>query len=446
MKAAATAAFLLFLFTASCTSVEEHKVIIDPGHGGANITIKGQIIKSERWDPVTNKYISYYLTGAESGRYKEYLLVLDLAKRVRYYLDLTQTLWGWQKFANLLQKFSEQDHFDRIILRAKLTRQDSWDQHYNKADKLSVNNKYRMYDYPDQRGRIRRGRISFINHYKPSLVVSLHMTPAGRGNEGGMAAVLSPGFKSYNLIRQIHLNQKSIRKWKKSFWKGKVLKTESAWSQYQLMRADSWVYFHGYRTNRSGTQPNYKAARGIRHNLISWAYKEDEHWEKDYKPNEAGPYALSYKDFRPQGKFWDRERSQEEEWRREGGRLGYGGDNHYASDELLRFVQYGVRLLSPKMQLKKKIGKIHFPFVSSYTLPIYVNAVTAFLEIGYLNRERDRALIMKKREAVAQSLAVGIYSLYSGISLRPLLKNPYTPQSKPLNFEKYKNYFESAVN
>ena len=111
-----------------------------------------------------------------------------------------------------------------------------------------------------------------------------------------------------------------------------------------------------------------------------------------------------------------------------------GGDNYYASDELLRFVQHGARLLLPAMRAEKKIGDIHYPFASAYTLPIYVNAIVAFLEIGYLNRKRDRDLIITEKEAVAQSLAVGIYSLYSGLSVRPLLENPYPPVREKIKF------------
>ena len=435
----------LCLFTGCSLFVEKHRVIIDPGHGGANIFIKNKLLKSDRWDPVTQSYLSYYLSGMEADGYKEHLVMLSLAKRVKYYLDLTKSPWGWYRFEKILEKFSPEKEFRRIIFQARLTRHDSWNHRYEKADKLAVNNAYRLYDYPDERGRMRYGRLSFINHYRPSLILSLHMTPAGYGNEGGMAAVISPGFQSYNLARHIHLKKESKRLWKKSPWNGVILATERGWDQFELMRADAWAYFHGYRSKRHGNEVNFKAPRGIRHNLVSWTYKEKEDWAKDYDPQSPGPYALKYADFRPEGKFWEREQSQKETWRREKGSLPLGGDNYYASDELLRFVQHGARLLLPAMRAEKKIGDIHYPFASAYTLPIYVNAIVAFLEIGYLNRKRDRDLIITEKEAVAQSLAVGIYSLYSGLSVRPLLENPYPPRGKKLNFSKYGNYFEKAV-
>ena len=456
-----SAIFTVSFFCAN--SPPEYRLIIDPGHGGANIIKNGKFLKSDRWDPVTRRYISYYLSGMRTKSHSEHLVVLALAKRLDYYLKLTQTSWGWKQFEKILRRFGrpvkDQQNIDpkfkRIILNAKMTRTDSWNMRHNKNSDPEVNAPYRMYDYPDQRGRLRMGRLSFINQNRPELVVSLHMTPAGKGNKGGMAAVLSPGYKSYNLIRQIHLGALPMRHWKNSYWNGKILGTEAGWNQFESMRADAWVYFHGYRSNRRGTQVNFDAPRGIRQNLISWAYKESSQWHKNYNPHQPGSYALNYKDFQAKGLFWQREKGQAEKWRREGGKLLYGGDNHYASDELLRFVQYGVRALRPKMRKKGRIGKINPPFVSSYALPIYVNAIVAYLEIGFLNRKRDRDLIIGEQDSVAQSLAVGIYSLYRGIKLHSNLENTqnnaWLPRAKPLKFERYRNlkggnYFNQAAN
>ena len=459
----------LLFFITNFKFNKEYNLIIDPGHGGANVFQKdGKIVKNERWDPVKGKYLSYYLTGMEADTYHEHLVMLELGKKVKAYLDLTQSFWGWQRFEDILRVFSKANNgnkgnkFERITLKAKLTRKDSWNHRYEKADKIHINNDYRLYDYPDERARLRHGRLSFINHHRPSLVVSLHMTPAGKGNEGGMAGVLAPGFRSYDLVRRILLKEEKMKEWKKSYWNGKVLDSnkKAGWKQFELMNADSWGYFHGYRSNKKGNKINFSAARGIRHNLVSWAYKESDNWAKDYRPNQAGPYALKYRDFEAKGKFWDRERSQAESWRREGGPKLYGGDNHYATDELLRFVQHGVRILRPAMREKKKIGKIHFPFASSYALPIYVNAIVAFLEIGYLNRKRDRELIIGEMDAVAKSLAVGIYSLYAGLKIEALpdgtylddskskvneSDDGYTPKGEALDLEKYGDYFKSSV-
>ena len=235
--------------------------------------------------------------------------------------------------------------------------------------------------------------------------------------------------------------------WKKSHWYGKVLNTESKWNQFQHMYADAWTYFHGYRSNEFGTGPDLEKPRGVRQNQVSWIYKDEEYRSQKDVINTPGPYSLDYNLFKPIGKFWERENSIEELWRREDGPLLYGGDNHYASDEIMRFVQYGVRLLKPHMRAENKIGPINDPFVSSYALPIYVNAIVAYVEIAYLNRLRDRELIIGEQDAVAKSMAVAIYSLYSGLELKKNLDfaNPYPPRAQPLDIKKYKNYFEKVT-
>ena len=442
------------------------KVVIDPGHGGAAIVSKedGKVIKSDRWDPKAKTYLSYYATGMETQTLKERHVVLDLSKKVFHYLELTKTEKGWEQFETLLRKFSSQNSFNRVVIDSVLTRNESWEDRFDKIENLYVNNEYRMLDYPDDRGRLRMGRMSFINYHHPSLLLSLHTTPAGSLNEGGMAAVLSPGYKSYKEVIDLKKRSRDFKSglatWKRMrsgiAWNGKVLKSERSWNQFQLMHADAWTYFHGYRSNEAGNGPDFEKPRGLRQNMIHWIYKDNDYFTKEIDPYKPGPYSLVYKNFKPEGAFWDRERSNEELWRREDGIKGFGGDNHYASDEIMRYIQHGVRLLKPYMRMNDKIGPIQVPFASSYLLPIYVNCIVSFIEIAFLNIQRDRDLILKEQEAVAQSIAVAVYSLYSGLKLKPLPPmhlqnkklgdNPFLPKALPLNFEKYKNYFDKVTN
>ena len=444
---------IIFFQQHSLPIVPVHTIVIDPGHGGSNIITDNKRLRSDRWDPVQKRYLSYYSEGMKHGMIHEHRHMLSLAKRVNYYLSLTRTPWGWQEFSNILRAFSAatQKNFPRLLFLTHMTRQDSWREHYLVPNKQEVNNLYRLYDYPDSRNRNRHGRLSFINAIQPSLVLSLHATPAPKDHAGGMAAVLSPGYRSYNMVRQISSGDLDKIAWKDSLWNGKILPTELGWDQFESMRGDAWVYLHGYRSNQDGTAPNFDAARGIRHNLISWRYRESIDWHKYYNPDKPGPYALNYTDFIAEGRFWDRERGAAEGWRREDGPLGYGGDNHYASDELMRFVQYGVRILDTSMQAAGKIGAILDPYASAYALPIYVNAIVAFLEIAHLNIDNDLDFLVGQQENIAKSLAVGIYSLYAGIQLAPLpeSKNPYPPRSQALDFKKYRelpegNYFKAT--
>jgi len=430
----------LFLAHGACSlsaeGIPSYTIVIDPGHGGA-VTRK----KDDKWDPVTERYLDYYSTGMEYRKITEESVVLPLGKRVRDYIELTATEEGWLKFTEILKQFSNQKEFPRIIFKAAMSREDSWTDRSTDPNQPELNAPYRHYDYPDENGKMQPGRISTINALHPYLVVSLHMNPAGYGHPGGMAAVIAPGFKTFEELRQITLGKKPVKQFYKLKWWRDWLIAEPGWSKYESARADTWVYFHGYRTVKNAMRPWREKNRGIRHNMIQWRYRDPDDWVEKAKKNEPGPYTTDYEKFKPEGKFWDRERSQPEEWRREDGILEIGGDNHYASDELLRFIQYGVRLQSKAEGKQFSPGPIRPPYISTYGLPTFLNAINAYLEVGYLNRTRDRNLIMKHTDQVAQSIAVGIYSLFSGLKLKPGY-GPYRPRAKPLDFQKYENYSE----
>ncbi len=413
----------------------EYRIVIDPGHGGINNSHN-----DDKWNPVTGAYLEPYAFGMSYQNLNEHEVVMDLARQLKYYTDLTLTGDGWTKFQEILKTFSPGNQFERIRLDAVLTRTESWNQRFSAPDVPEVNAPYRLYDFPDPQSRnIMPGRISQINKVQPSLVVSLHLNPAEGQNPGGMAAVLAPGYRTFDLLREITIGQKSISLFRRLPWYNGWLVTDVGWNKFESARADAWVYFHGYRSLKNGSGPWLQRNRGIRYNMVSWSYRDDANWTERARRGGPGPYSMVYRDFRATGRFWDREKSRAELWRREDGEAGYGGDNHFASDELLRFVQYGVRLMEPAKRANGAIGPIQTPFVSTYAIPTFVNAICAYLEIGFLNRDRDRALVINSRDAVAKSLAVGIYSLFRGISLRGNY-GPYRPRGKPVNFSRYENY------
>lgn len=429
------------------SSAPRYRVVVDPGHGGA----PGRAA-DDKWDAVTGSYLDVYRPGmvalANGRTYQEHLIALELGRRLQHYLDLTRSEAGWRNFVELLTQFSAQRSFQRIIIDSSMSREDSWNHRFRSADHPEVNAAYRLYDYPDpDTGHMEMGRISYMNSLHPHMVVSLHCTPAGPGRgPGGMAAVIAPGFPTFDLIRQIHLGQKPQALFDNGPWNGRFLVTDAGWTQFEAARADAWVYFNGYRTNRQGTAIDRSKNRGIRYNMFQWRYRDPPGWEVLYNPDEPGPYALDFREFRAEGPFWDREKAQPELWRREGGPLGYGGDNYYASDELLRFVQFGLRRLVPALRANNAIGPINQPFVSTYSVPTFINAISAYLEIAYLDRQQDRVIMIEHTDAVAKSLAVGIYSLFVGLELNGNY-GPFKPRGEALGLEKYENlpqgnYFE----
>ncbi|MBX7058177.1 MAG: N-acetylmuramoyl-L-alanine amidase [Leptospirales bacterium] len=443
-----------FLLIVSCAALSPlgsengipvYRVVVDPGHGGANG--RGN---DDKWDPVTRQYLSPFLYGAGYRGYREHVIVLDLGKRVQRYLDLTQTESGWREFQSILQRFSRQSRFQRVIFETSMSRTDNFATHRYRSGE-DRNAPFRLYDFPDADGRIQPGRISFINSRQPELVLSLHMNPAGPNHPGGMAAVLTPGYATFDMLRAIHLGQRPLADFKQSPWYGTWLVTDPGWSQWEAARADTWVYFNGYRTLRDGSRIDSRKNRGLRQNMVQWRYAQPPGWEKLYEPNQPGPYAHSFADFRPTGVFWEREQAQAEAWRREGGVMGFGGDNYLASDELMRFVQFAVRAQLPPARRARAMGRLAPPYVSAYSMPELINAINAYLEIGYIDVRRDRDLLMGKREEVARALAAGVYSLFVGLEIdRAAAASPYYPRGQALDFQRYRelpggNYFQSVV-
>jgi len=381
------------------------------------------------------------------GQLRESALMFSLARKVKWYLDLSRSAETWPRFAEILKAFSVQARFEPIAFDSTLSRTTNYSGKGEPISDLVTNAPYRLYDYPDRRGKIQEGRISFINRQKPYLVLSLHLNPAGKGHPGGMAAVLSPGYRTFETLRLITLKKKprsaffALKGWQKG-WLG----SDPGFDKVDSALGDAWVYFHGFRSNKGATAPLMDKNRGIRQNFFTWRYQDPPGWEETARTYPPGQYALKYEDWKPEGKFWEREQSKAEKWRREDGPAGFGGDNHYASDELMRYIQYGVRLQVPSRRGEDAVHKRIDPFVSAYTLPIYSNAIVAFLEVGHLNRTLDREVIIGQEDAVARSLAVGVYSLFSGLKLKKGYGTD-RPRGKKLDFAKYEklpegNYFQ----
>jgi hypothetical protein len=449
--------FFLIFFLINCLNLNAediriYRVVVDPGHGGAP-----KKSNDDKWDPITKQYLDVYNTGMRYKNYYEDVIVLQIAKKLYQILKLTETEDGWKKFENILKQFSSQEKFQRIIIKSYLSRTTNWQERGLPPEHKNINDPYRLFDYPKNK-KIQPGRISYINSLKPHLVVSIHLNPGGPGHPGGMAAVLAPGYKTFDLLRKITLGEEKPEAFNQLPWAPFWLVNERNWNKFEMAMADTWVYFHGFRWNKDTKKPWLEKNRGIRYNMITWRYKDKPDWVeraiKQRKENLPGPYAMDYKLFVPEGPFWDRERSELEYWRREQPipnlNIAFGGDNHLASDELLRFIQYGLRIQKPELDKQKKISEIVDPFVSTYGLPTLVNAICAYLEIAHLDVERDREFVIKYQNEIARSLAVGIYSLFTGLELKKDYQGPFRPRGVNVDFDKYikhkdGNYFELVV-
>ncbi|MCT8332892.1 N-acetylmuramoyl-L-alanine amidase [Leptospira sp. 85282-16] len=430
---------LSLVLVSTLEAVPVFRIVVDPGHGGIAKDPKAQ--HGDKYDSVTQTYLETYKQGTEHHNVTERKVVLDLAKEVHKILKLTETEAGWKEFEVYLKLFSKKTDFQRVILESKLTRESSFDDDPSSED---PNAAYRLYDFPDPKTGVRRkGRLSKINELKPHLVLSLHLNPASKGQTGGMGAVLTPGYKTFSKLKKISDKKSSPNGFVNGPW-SEWLIFQSGWSKLENAIADTWIYFHGYWSKKNGKDTDLSKFEGYRQNMVSWRYADDSNWEKQI--GKPGPYATNHESFAETGKFWEREKGKKEEWRREGGKEGFGGDNHYVSKELMRFVQYGL-----PVQLKEKdspypeLGPIQKPYISTYSLPTYINALCAFIEIGYVNRSRDMKYLTLNKKETAISLAVGIYSLFVGLDVKKNSKLPYQPKGKKVNWERYETYFDDVL-
>ncbi|PKA15877.1 N-acetylmuramoyl-L-alanine amidase [Leptospira haakeii] len=413
-----------------------YNIVIDPGHGGLDLKPKEE--HGDKYDPISNKYLEPYKAGAQTKSRRESEVVLALAKEVKEILDLTKTQEGFETFRSYAKKFTN-DTLPWIRIDSDLTREETAKE--EGADLSSDPNAfYRLYDYPDKKsGKIKPGRISRINAARPYLVLSLHLNPSWKGHPGGMAAVLSPSYRTFYNLRKIS-EGKSSKSFEDGPW-SEWMRFKMEWSRLENAVADAWIYFNGYWPNKSGKKTDLSNFEGYRQNMVTWKYADSTGWIDKAVLDGPGPYAKKHSEYSAKGKFWDRERAEPELWRREDGAEGFGGDNHYAATELMRFLQYGLRTLPNSEEELSNPGPINKPYISTYSLPTFINAISAYLEIGYIDKEKDMKILTQRRKDTAISLAVGVYSLFHGIKIKSA-DLPYVPKGKKIDWARYENLKE----
>lgn len=417
------------------------RVVLDPGHGGigsTNIELHG-----DRYDRISKKYLSPFAEGASHNGLWEHELVYEIAIKTKHILDNCAPGSDFSKFRSILLRYTDKEPI-RIYIETHISRGPS----ENREEILKredPNAEFRLYDYPSKAGTIQQGRISRINSQKPHLVVSLHMTKEYSIDYRGLSPVIAaPHSILYEGL--LYLQQKITQK--DFFFKSPYAEwfSESAQkNQFHWFLSDVSSYFTGYPLTKDG-KIDINNFKGYRYNMVTWTYSDPLGWEDVARTHPKGTqYASSFADFVVTGKFWDREKSIYERYRRENGEEGFGGDNMYASVEIIRYILYSLHLHGedhPHQKLTK-------PYISTWSVPLLVNAVAAFIELGSVANNRHRYLFTQKQNEIAEGIAVGIYSLLGGISLK---KNsfPYLPKGKRIEFEKYtlpngKSYFEQSV-
>jgi hypothetical protein len=438
------AALIFFLLWPSITNRFEFptfRVVLDPGHGG--VGKNPMSVHGDRYDTVLQRYLDFFKEGAARGDLHERVVVYNIARKTEKILKLLAPGGNYKKFYRLLEKYTDGNP-QRLTIITHLSRNRSIteDEASNVED---PNASFRLFDYPDSDGDIRPGRISRINALKPHLVVSLHLAEAGPRDFEGMNPVIIPPYSFlHEGLQYLQGKQNGKKFYSKSPYEEWFVE-ETRRTDFDWFLNDTSLYFTGYplRKNHDIDRTSFK---GYRYNMVRWSYADSPGWEyaaRHHIPSTR--YAPTFKDFIPEGRFWDRERSRYERYRRDAGEEGFGGDNAYASYEIIRYICYSLYLHGDDHHTQKP-GK---SYISVWIMPLHVNAINAFIELGYLNRSRDRFILTKKQDEIAEGIAVGIFSLLSGLELKDK-KFKSAPRGKGIDFNKYRisgdeTYFDTVT-
>jgi len=417
------------------------RVVLDPGHGG--VCRHPQSVHGDRYDPISKQFLELYREGAAYGIIKEHKIVYEIARKVHEILQLCSPGSDYVRFNAILRKYTDEEP-GRINIIAHLDRDRSLS-----ADEASrmedPNSRYRLFDYADASGRDMPGRLSVINSYRPHLVVSLHVDNSPIEWFQGMTPVIAAPYRILNQgLLYLRGNIKTKDFYTNSHYSG-WFEEATTRTDFKWFLNDVSLYFtaHPLDNNLNVERNGFK---GYRHNMLAWPYRDCKGWEKAAQSHPARTqYSWNYLDVVPEGKFWDRERSKFEAYRRDGGTEGFGGDNAYASYEIIRFAMLSLYLRGYRDPFQRP-GK---PYTSVWIVPLHVNAVNAFIELGYLNRPADRYVLTYRQNEIAEGIAVGIYSLLAGLKPRPE-KFRYLPSGKRIDLEKYnitrdKSYFDAVA-
>ncbi len=442
MKTIRLIAVIIILFIPSGFAPLEFKtyrVILDPGHGG--LSLKPRSLHGDRYDLLSGEYLDLYRSGAEYRELEERIIVYNIARKAEKILQQCAPGGDFSRFLKTLDRYSSKTP-TRIQLVTALSRGESITE--EKAEAMEdPNAAYRMFDYPSRKGAMKKGRISRINAKRPHLVLSLHCARAAPREYKGMNPVLAA---PHSLLKKglgyLRGEIKSKDFFYNSGYKDWFCESTRR-SEFEWFLSDTSLYFTGYPLYRDHTI-KLEEFRGYRHNMISWNYRDPPGWVSFARNHFPGTrYSRNYFDFRPSGEFWKREQSPYEEYRRHNGPEGFGGDNAYASYEIIRYILYSLHL-SGRDNKKQVPGK---GYVNIWIMPVHVNAINPFIELGYFVRKRDRYLLTKRQDDIAEGIAVAIYSLFTGLDVNGSDDFKYKPRGKRIDLEKYtvsgnKTYFD----
>jgi len=422
---------LLALCFISAQSISAYRVVLDPGHGGRDLI--PHTLYGDKFDRRLGTYLDKFREGARHRGVWESEVMYDIASRAKALLDKTATSEGRIEFKKILAKYGKVSG-DVQPIEAFLSRETSYTETYfeNRDD---MNAPYRLYDFPDQKtGAIKPGTISRINALEPELVITLHLTHTEAPPSGGMAAILTPGYRTYKWAYDYAHANRSRKKIRAEFddsrW-NRWFVSDDKYKTFSSFMADAFIYYIGFWCKPDGLSTDFKKFRGYRHNLVHWSYADSDSIVESLYAQKGERYATNLADFEPLGPFWEREKAEPENWRREDGPEGYGGDNHFATNEVMRYTR--AAFIAHGYDNQATAPKILKPYLSTWAVPTYVNAVAAFIELAHTTSKRDHMRMAKQRHIYAEGVAVAAYSLFYGLG------SPAVAKGRRLDLAKYEN-------
>ncbi|MFW5782248.1 MAG: N-acetylmuramoyl-L-alanine amidase [Candidatus Muiribacteriaceae bacterium] len=413
---AALIMFTLFLFAFSKLSgipkIRHIKVCIDPGHGGKPEF--GDRNGGDHWNPERKTFLKYYNFGADYKGFTEHSYVMEVAEKMKKELEKLNTPDNYKKMCDRLAHAGiliDREH--DIRFEVMLTREESYGKRPEK-DHSNINRFYRLFDspHPVSGGELFPGRLSRINRFRPDVTVSFHVNYVKSQAYSGMLSFFAP---SYNEMKEIYASKDHPDKLKDHRLFDSWNIRSSRINMEDWMINDAGTYFHGYKIDGRFI--------GQRNTMIEWRYDEPvEGLDSDVSPDLLD------------SSFWDRERSVYESYRRENGPEGFGGDNPFLSEEMLRYVSH---------IMKSETGsevRIERPRACDWSLPIYNNSVTAGIELGNVYSDHDRDLMLSHRDEISESFSLALLCVLKGSEL--IEDNHENIRGEKLDLDKYGDYFE----
>lgn len=412
-----------------------YRVVLDPGHGGRDLVPHSAY--GDKYDRRLSMYLDKFREGARHRGVWEFEVMYDIAAKAKELLELTQSEEGKAKFKKILAKYGKAPT-EIPTIEAYLSRPAGYTENYfeNRDD---LNAPFRLYDYPDWRtGEIQPGTISRINALEPELVITLHLTHTAAPKQGGMATVITPGYRTYELARRYVRSTREVRQniradFFRSAWSRWFI-SDDRYKTFASFMADAFIYYIGFWCKPDGISTDFDRFRGYRHNLVQWRYADSDSIVEALYGKEHERYATTLAAFEPMGPFWEREKAEAENWRREDGPEGFGGDNHYAGMEILRYTRKA--FVVNGFDTLATAPKILHPYISTWAVPTYVNAIAAFVELAHTTAQRDHLRMAKHRHTYAEAIAVAAYSLFYGLEQKQVTG---FPKGKALDLSRYEN-------